>query len=42
MGGELLVAPQQRSGDENERELPIEDKPCEVRTVGSTYATVRR
>ena len=27
---ELLVAPQQGSGDENERELPSEDKPCEV------------
>ena len=27
---ELLVAPQQGSGDENERELPSEDKLCEV------------
>ena len=28
--GELLVAPQQGSGDENERELPGKDKLCEV------------
>ena len=27
---ELLVDPQQGSGDENERKLPSEDKPCEV------------
>ena len=40
--GKLLVAPQQGSGDENERELPSEDELCEVWTVGSTSATLRR